>query len=355
MGLKDKAEQGDYVILMTEGEKPKPQLWKVLAVSDSGKLNVRLEKDPHLSNQRTSVPQELVKVNLGPKPPEGKVYGYNVSAIYRRSVPLLEGTRDLTLYVFGRPQKSDIATIAKAFTYTNKVFTKAGIEGVFQEEVAYELGPLTGKYSGMFTASKDTDKAPHRLWLSYSHLKKVPSSEYVVLHEMGHLINYSMRDYSKLWSRWLALYVETVMPVRVNVKECSALLKALTSFAHESEEKSHCRSWVKSLDEDTKPKSNAVLRWLATHRHITVASLDLLLKTDRADLVTSLWPNHSIDTKTDLKPMVSEYACKSVNELIAEAVAYHFTARKLPKSVTRLLEDTLTLARTHYKKRLSSK
>lgn len=340
------AVKGDYVILMSEGEKATPGLWKVMDVMKNSELAVRMERDPHIKGGRAMVDPKTVVMNLGSKPAPGKVYGYDVGAMYRKTVEL----DVIALAVFGRPSKEDVKTIGKAFNFAHRALSKHGLEKLFDEDISYELVPKSGKWAGMFISSRNLDKGPHRLKISYEHIKKEASAEYIALHELGHAIECVLKEYKEIWVRWLHIYTKTVSPVRVTVKDCALLLKSLLQHAGTVEEgTSPTKSWQHELEEDDVPKAHAIFRWIKTNRHLSAKELDMLLLADKEDEVTGLWPAHSIDTKSDLKPLVSEYATVSMSELWAESLAFKFTGRQLPKAIDRLVDETLAIAKNHFK------
>jgi hypothetical protein len=65
--------------------------------------------------------------------------------------------------------------------------------------------------------------------------------------------------------------------------------------------------------------------------------------------VEDLWPEKDVD-KNELNPIVSEYACKNPEELFAEAFSFSLVGKKLPKSVGKLLDKTLSYAKDRIKK-----
>jgi hypothetical protein len=342
-----KVYEKDYIVLMTEGENPIPQLWKVQEVLTNGDIRVRQERDPHINHFQSTVTPDKVICSLGPKPPKGlKVGNLDVNEIYRKCIE----AQPVNLYLFGYPKKAAVQKYLKAMQYAEKVLTKAGLSKLLDLETVFELRPKRGKWAGYFKASKDIEAMPHRIIMSYDYVMQegaVP--EYVVLHELSHLLDHCLSDYEELKNQWLALYVQTVKPVRVSGKECSSLFRSLSQHEITEDTKHVCREWLVKLDDEEKAKANAIFRWIKSQRHVDTKSLNYALRKGKVEVLTEVWPTFSIDTKSDLKPAVSEYACVAVQELFAEAMAFHFTHRELPKAAKRLVENTLSIARNHFK------
>jgi hypothetical protein len=87
-----------------------------------------------------------------------------------------------------------------------------------------------------------------------------------------------------------------------------------------------------------------ICKWIVKNRKLKLQDIDSLLKDKDYDSVREIWPKQAI-AYSSLKPLVSEYACVSSRELLAESFAFKVGGKKLPESVDSLLEKSLSLAR----------
>jgi hypothetical protein len=69
--------------------------------------------------------------------------------------------------------------------------------------------------------------------------------------------------------------------------------------------------------------------------------LNILLN-QNSKALSAIWPTSAAISHSD--SLISEYAKTSVQELFAEAFAYHFTGKELPKTIKKLLEKTVKKA-----------
>ncbi|MET1764976.1 hypothetical protein ABXL13_20965, partial [Yersinia enterocolitica] len=90
-----------------------------------------------------------------------------------------------------------------------------------------------------------------------------------------------------------------------------------------------------------------ILKAIKAQSKISLAELDLLFEADYGDYIRAVWPVRGV-TRTDLDPLITEYATKNFKETLAEAVSWHLVGLKLPKEVVNLVEKTLSYVKSNH-------
>mgnify|MGYP003402399308 FL=1 len=339
-GNVSKVSEGDYVVVMSEGSTPaarKHDIWRVSTVKPDS-IVARIEKVPHISPITSEFDHSSVLVNLGSNPPAGVVYGYNMAERYRGAKTVESG---IELHAFTKVSRERMDKLRLSFKRIHGRLDKLKLAWLLDENVVYELRGRRGRWAGSFQRSKDVQKRPHRI--CYYLDVEVTSNDYLILHEMGHLVEATLYEYPKLWAAWQKIYNKTVIPAVVDKKVSNELLESLVALGDEAS----IREWNSSLEEDAKPSARAVLRWIRQNRRVRPHDLDTLLIACEWDEVRSLWPDDTIETKHEIDPVVSEYATINCSELFAEAWAFKLTGIKLPKKVDALVDKTMSILRDY--------
>lgn len=334
---------GDYLLVNhREHEEEKPKQVVVRVKELGTRILTRLETEPHISSRTISIKMggENILMNFGPDPYPGKAYGFDFKERFRKTLE----TDFAPLHFFVNMPKDERARFIEAFNRVGRRLTKQGLGMLYESSnVVYEVRGKRGKYAGMFIpAPKNTEK-PHRIQFFVETVTE--SFDYLVLHELGHLLQKDYLDpYPRLISSWQVAYDRTVYPAEVDKAKSASLLKAWLAMQNGNEVMS-IKSLAKEIEEEDRASLRAVLHWIAQNRGVRAHELDVLMLAENHDEITSLWPTKSIAAKRELKPAVSEYATKAMPELIAESFAFYMLKKKLPKSITALIEKSLATAK----------
>ena len=348
---------GDYIVALrpaVEGEKadkPMPRVWKVTSRNRTT-VTARLEDMPHIKPVERTIGVSKILANLGPDPVPGNVYGTDLTARYmgRKKIDA-----DVTLHIFTKPSRENLESLLSGFrNVVRKRLEKLKLTGLLNENVVYELRPKNGKGVGYFYTSNNPDK-PHRIVYCPEALKHY-TAPHLIAHEFGHLIEWKLREYRSLWAAWQVIHAHTVYPDYVTAEDTTHLLTSCIAVRDEHAKADvpakgatpTIRAWRASLEDDDRPKAAAVLRWLNQHRRVRPHDLETLLNLGKDDLIKKLWPSERIETKHSIKPLLTEYATESMSETFAEALALSFCGKKLPDTVQKLLDKTLTTLREAY-------
>lgn len=340
-------KKNEYLIVKTvkeTGGYNKPRLIKVISVDDLTVVG-RLEKDPHIKEIFIEAKASEVLVNLGKKPSSpGSVYGYNLSKIYHKTK---EHDAFGDIHFFTEPDEKNLQSFWKGLDKAAAILKKHGLGCLItKSNFVFEVVPKHGKYSGMYIHSRNFEKFLPRLQLSVSDDTMKTASKasytYVILHELAHVMDFQFLDtYPELNSAWLNLYVNTIGPKSVSKDRCQELLNQLISS------EATLKPFISELDDETKAEMRLIFKWIREIKNITTADLDTLLMSRSKmalSVLTDTWPNVNIRSKK-LKPVVTEYACKSRRELFAESVAFYLLDQELPPKISSLVEKSINQAK----------
>lgn len=335
-------KKNDYVVVQTTKESGglnRPQLLKVQVIDRiSGDVTGRLEKDPHLKEvQVTAKPTEIL-TNLGKSPKPGKVYGYDVGALYRR-------TED-DLHLFTEPDPAHLEKFLKGMSAGESIVKKKGFGRLVNAcQFELEIVPRNGKYAGLYAHSRDPERNPHRIKVSIGEdtltNASAASYKYVYLHELAHAIHFQLlHTQINLNSAWVALFLGSIGYRTVKPERSQEILEAILK------NEGGLKGAVGDLDDDGAADLRLILRWLREFRNLAPRELDLLhsAKSKQAKaLLKEVWPRVPVRSKK-LKPLVTEYACKNWRELFAEACSFYLLDKELPTEVAELAEASLSKA-----------
>ncbi len=337
----------DYIVVSDKpgDRKAVKHLVKIIRMTNSG-IEGLDQKEPHLKKSHVTIEdRSQILVNLGANPDPGMVYGFEVGDRYLRSVP---HDRLGNLHYFMKPTKEMNQDLLNSIDRIIRKFDKLGLGLMFEIPVSYELRHTKGKYAGMFYRSSNEAKKPHRLDIFPDAVSDETSFDYIVAHELGHLLHMVvLASCRKLNADWIRLYNQTVKP-RVIEK---ATLKSYADTLASSE--GEFRDILKSSFEEEDGRSNIklLLRYIKQVHSLSLSNLDDLWNNGNGrDDVIALIPRTSLLSK-DIQPAVTEYATKNVEETFAESLALTFTGRKIPKAFSALLEESFSLAKIQLKNR----
>lgn len=324
-------KKNDYLVCKMHnalGDKPHYFLARAIKPANSGKgLIVSLEKDKHWSPKRIEVELSSIVLNLGKEPEAGMVYGQDLEHIYRGAIEVPYG---ILVHKFSAFEESVDDQIKTAFTKAFKILKSAGLLGMTQLPMLYEVKQKTSKYAGFFKARKDMSV----ITLCTHDLQTTEINSYVLLHEIAHALDHFLLNSKELRARWVKLYMQSVKSTTVTLEEARAMWKPFT----ESTSVGH---WKSAFEDDAeKAKTNLIVRMIKQAHGITARDINALMDAEEFDVLKPLWPREALHS-TEFNPLITEYATRNVKETLAEAVALYLTDTKLPKVVVRLVEDTI--------------
>jgi hypothetical protein len=331
LNLKEK----DYLICKNP-ENPKKNFLVTVSSIKPKELDCLLERDRHLDEEEITIYPHHILLNLGQRPnPELKsVAGVDVRDVFRKTIE-----HDVwgPVHFLTKPSHDVLESLKKSLDKTGEKLTKLGFKkvfGKFSTEIRYHRG----KYAGMFKYN-DTPKKIHRiqLFLKDEHATQM---NYVLYHEFGHAVRFLLLRDPRVHSSWISKFNTSVQVDPISHSEFS---KCLKQFLKSDAEK--CSEFYSSLEEDReKLVFKQALRFIQKIHRVGAKEINSLLNSQKQDTIEGLWPDKDIDVN-ELKPIVSDYACRNVEELFAESFAFHMTGKKLPKSIRALMEKSLSFAK----------
>ncbi|MDN3040720.1 hypothetical protein P2L35_13550, partial [Enterococcus faecium] len=300
------------------------------------------EKDGHLPQKDAivEVPQaKILAVLNGDEPHRGKVFGCDTSRVYKG-----RKTHDKfgPLYWFYRPEGDVGDRVVRAFDKAYKTLKKNGLEFLIQPETCvWEIVPANGeRYAGMYRRSANADKNPNRLIIRPEVMEE-KDWVYCILHELSHHLHFEFLSGSKLEGSWVRLYNKSIKVTTVKKEDSQRLLDDLLG------QESRPSDFRGQLGEDDAEAFKWILKAIKAQSKISLAELDLLFEADYGDDIRAVWPVRGV-TRTDLDPLITEYATKNFKETLAEAVSWHLVGLKLPKEVVNLVEKTLSYVKSNH-------
>jgi len=330
-----KVKKNDFVVCEQDGV---VFTARVLAQSSSTLKVVEL-KDEHIPSKRNVIELKTseLKINFGDEPPAGKAYGTDFGSVFSGRK---ENDHFGTLNFFYRPSKEVTKNLNLGYSRVFKILKKRGLEKVSSDPIVWEIEPYRKeKYAGMYRPAKSENDSPRIAFKPES----VPSSSYpyVILHELGHHLHYAyLKQNPELEAKWIKLFNTSIKVVNIP-KELSR--EVLSILLKGDVAPSKLKSELD--DDDLKLAYGWILRTIQQNHAISVGELGTLLTAGQEEEITNIWPKHTIKKK-DLALVISEYACRSYKETVAEAISFYLVGMKLPKHVVKLTERTLSYIKT---------
>lgn len=328
----------DYLIAQAKGTRP--FLAQVKEVTEEGYVvipdNLRYREETE-----ATIYKRDVLIRLGPEPKPGKVYGVDVSNIYRKSI-----THDVwgPIHFFVKLDKEKMKMLRLGLDMTAKKLEKMGLThymALFQTEIRAKKG----KYAGMYHHEKD---GKSRTWYAPEVAADQKAMNSVIFHEYGHVLRFNGLTRVKARARWQRLFQQSIAPVVVSHKYLNNLLDHLLEQSDNGSDAS-LSSVLKTYIEDDEAGAaalKALQRWMRQVHHISPKEISVLWSAGDKDTLKSLWPKSTVDT-SKLAPILTDYATKNVEELFAEAFMHHALGSKLPASIQKLLDKSLSEIRTN--------
>jgi len=315
-------------------------LMQVMSLS-KGTIHGFLAKDYHVTVRRTPievVPADIV-LNLGQEPRHGSIYGVDITYHV-----VTKQHDDFGQISFLYRVKKDVGTsVMSAFNIAAKTLKKNRLDFLMGDGV-WEIRSAKGggKYAGMYKHSTKPEKNPHRFLIRPE--KMVPTEfPYVIYHELAHQLNRLYANHPKLMARWVIEFNTSIKLATVPKALSQKLLDNLVGG------QTFPSGFVSDLEEEDALAYRQIIRLIKADHAVGIKELDMLFESGDLDEIKALWPIRTLHKK-DLAPIVSEYACHSVHELLAESVAFYLMGKRLPKRIMELTERTLSYARIAAKK-----
>jgi hypothetical protein len=333
-----KLAKGDYFVAARE--QGKDYLAKALSNQHGNTVEAVLEDKCHIQGLRHTMTVDVkdVVVVLGPTPHPGKVYGADVTNLFRAR----KDHDDFgPIHFFYKPEKEIVKDLWISMSKVSKRLDKHGL-GFLLQDIMWEVQRFNGeKYAGCYISSRN-EKVPVRIQF---RPESVPATEYayVLLHELGHHLHLEFIKSKKLNAYWLKLFNTSIKVVSVRKDLSKQLLERLL------DQDAVPSDFKRDLDEEEALAFKWIIRTISTVSALSIKDLDTLFEAGFKDEVAKVWPVRNIPRK-ELAPVISEYSTKNVKELFAEVFAFHMTGKKLPDAVVRLLEKSISYAKTQKEK-----
>jgi hypothetical protein len=347
-----KVAEKDYVIAYHPEKKEQVFLGKVRTLRKDTVV-IALEEDRHIEPHNLEVSHADVTVNFGPKPTAGKAFGYDLANLYRKT---LQHSLWGDVHFFVKASKEMLEALDKALDSTGEKLDKMGLLPVL-DRVVVEIKAPNGTHAGMYKHSAKKD--------GHSRIIYCPREDYVLggndgprygpggmryvlYHEVGHAVRYQFLNRPSVVSAWLKLFNRSIQMRTLSKERLGAMWDQVSSLDPEMAMKASPKVIVGD-DEEAIHELKIVFKYLREIHHISPREAMTMIAAGKLDVLEDVWPRRSLATN-DLTPTVSEYACKNVEELFAEAFAFYILKVKLPKDVTALMERSLEKAKDQAKK-----
>ena len=324
---------GDYVVVAPA--KGRNFLLKAKIVQNDMVSGV-VEEDCHITalRQAIDVSREDIILNVGADPYPGNAFGADTSRLYRGK----KLHPDMgNIHFFYRPDKEVGAKLWHALSRFYRWAKANRLAFLTTDDIIWEIEAFEGqKYSGMYVSGNET-VAPRIIIRPEKFEPQVYM--FVIAHEMGHHIEVSRCNHPPLHAAWIRLFNTSIKVADIDADVHLELRDRLLDGEDTP-------STFKSvLDADTVPMYRQVLQVIRSRHAVGPRELDILFENGYRDDIKALWPTDTI-RKKDLAPIISDYATVNWHEAFAEAFAYYVMGYSLPKNVTKLLDKSLSFARS---------
>jgi hypothetical protein len=192
--------------------------------------------------------------------------------------------------------------------------------------VELEIRTPRGKYAGLY---KFRPKAETDILVAMP-ADDLSSMDYILAHEWAHGL-WGRCMSQKMQMAWIKLYHDAITLSKIKKDTLDVLLRDI-------QENGDLGSFYKESDEETQKQLRCIFRHMKQvhnmdKRHFQMA---IVLQED----VSEWWPERL--ELGEKQVMLSDYATKSPEELFAEAHAYWFVGKQIPRKPQELLTKCLT-------------
>jgi len=303
-------------------------LVKIISTDNQMVSAITVKDMPYINPKDIEFDSVYIVANLGPRPPLGTVFGVSVEPFLKSFDNDFWGR----IHYFHRLSKIQRSNLAKGL---NKVQAKmAKLKPQFIP-LDLEIRAPKGMYAGHFQVKTirdgENEDTLNILTLKPKEEWNVADYDYFLCHECAHGIWAHMLT-NRVKARWIRAYWETVKLTSASDKDIRILLKKLTKSGLTISE------FYKELEEDDIPLYDACLAYIKDYHSLTIKELNILISA--GDGVGDMWPKSNLEL-FDQEALITEYSMKNVDEFFAEAMAFHFTKKLLPKKIRSMVDKTL--------------
>lgn len=272
-----------------------------------------------------------VLCNLGPMPAHGKLYGVDVMP-YERTI---KTKKYGPILFFTQVPKDDLKKLQKAMSNMYDAFSERASTD-FLPVSQIRICPKKGKYAGSYSAKQKYGVITDTIHFHPDDFSDQQYNEYLVAHEFAHALWFRCVE-QKIRAKWIVLYQKRLKLSSVDHYALEAIYKELIEY------EGTIRDYMKEVagDED-KLLLREILSFFRKYHSMTPDDVELLFQYDSGKLV-EMWP--TVATLSELRPDISTYSLKNVQEFFAEAVAYTLTGKILPKDVSKAIKHTFSSVR----------
>lgn len=313
----------DYVIVK---EQKKPFLLHVSKTTEK-EVTGTLEHNRAYDPQVVTIAKSCIIANLGNlmvKPMLGSVFGIQIEPFIKTLVHPDWGD----VHFFKPITKEEGLAIKDELTKTAKLLRSKGFfkfckEGNLSTEIRPQKSMNAGMYKYRTVSGEHADIMVLRPYTGFP-------LRHVILHEAAHGVWFHQLS-KQTHVKWVKLYKSFA---KVRSYDHTDLLRIKKWYLKES---TPVRDFKGSLEEVDAIIFEQCISFVRASTRLSIAHINLLAESRELENIMEYWPNDLVDATFDT--VVSDYSTKNVEELFAESFAFWMQGKKLPKSVTRLLEE----------------
>lgn len=316
-------EKDDYIIVRV-GKKNK------LCFAHSPKRNTAYIEDTMANEEPQTVEYtaETLVANLGSDPAPGKAYGVDIQPHYGEvQTPIGP------MHIYRKMEDDEKEAVTIAIKRIKKKVDEQGLGKVFPF-TRLEVLNAKGKWAGSYSVSFKSGTPEDMVRLHPKILSDQIYNQYIFAHETGHGIWFKFVS-EKIRAEWLEIYNGLTKVSKAKKSEMEELCTSLVASQQS------VREFQRDIEEDELQLFKEALAYLKKHHKLSPEDVNTLLN-QNSKVLASIWPTSASFSNSE--SLISEYAKVSVQEMFAEAYAYHTTGKEIPKSVKKLLEKTLKAA-----------
>jgi len=313
-------EKDDYIIVRV-GKKNK------LCFAHSPKRNTAYIEDTMANDEPQTVEYtaETLVANLGSDPVPGKAYGVDIQPHYGEvQTPIGP------MHLYRKLEDDEKEAVTIAIKRIKKKVDEQGLGKVFPF-TRLEVLNAKGKWAGSYTVSFKSGTPEDMVRLHPKILSDQIYNQYILAHEIGHGIWYKFVS-EKVRSEWLEVYNGLTKVSKAKKSEMEDLCTSLVASQQS------VRDFQRDIEEDELQMFKEALAYLKRHHKLSPEDVNTLLNQNSKALAV-IWPTSASFSNSE--SLLGDYSLVSVQEMFAEAYAFHTTGKEIPKSIRKILDRTL--------------